>query len=111
MKNGFKTIASVTVGEPYGHVPGHQYHDVKVEVGRRGASYRAVALETRGSCQGDDEEHDRKKVVARSEGPYKALAEVMRRARVVGLDSSYLMQAGSQCEDELYEFLEVGEQK
>ena len=106
MKNGFETIASITVGKPYGHVPGHQYHDVKVEVGKRGAFYRAVALETRGACQGDDEEHNRKKVVARSEDPKEVFAEVMLCARAAGLNSVYLEQAGSQCEDELKEFLE-----
>lgn len=106
MKNGFKTIATSTAGKPYGHVPGHQYHDVKVAVGKRGAFYRAIALETRGACQGDDEEHDRKKVVARSEDSKEVLAEVMLRARAAGLNSVYLEQAGSQCEDALAEFLE-----
>ena len=109
MSNGFKTIAEGAVGTRYGHVPGHQYHDVIVAVGQRGQQYRAVALEVWGSCQGRDEEHGRVKVIARNKNARVALQEVLRRAQDTMPNAEakqFLLQAASACEDTLEDVLE-----
>ena len=109
MSHGFETIAEGAVGTPYGHVPGHHYHDVIVAVGQRGQQYRAVALEVWGSCQGRDEEHGRVKVIARNTDARAALREVLRRAQDTMQDAEakqFLPQAASVCEDELEDALE-----
>jgi hypothetical protein len=110
MSNGFEVIASGCVGIKYGHVPGHSYHDVEVGVGRKGRKFRAVVLETWGSAQGQDEEHGRRKVVARGENALDALAECVSRAHAAGIGKAgkedggaYLPQAANQCGDELEE--------
>lgn len=63
-------------GAPYGHVPGHNYHDVLVEVrtGRSGRVY-ARAIEVWGSAQERDQEHGRT-VLATGEGD--SVAEALR---------------------------------
>ena len=99
MSSGFETVASGEAGKPYGHVPGHQYHDVEVGIGRRGIQYRCVILETWGSAQGYDEEHGRIKVVARAYDWRKALAGASRRAKDAGINAAYMAQAMSECED------------
>lgn len=108
MSNGFETIASACIGNEYGHVPGHSYHDVEVAVGRKGRQFRAVALETWGSAQGYDEEHGRRKVVARGEDALDTLAECVARAHAAGIGDAgneaggaYLPQAANRCGDEL----------
>lgn len=101
MSYGFEIIAEAYKGIEFGHVPGHRYRDVEVAVGKRGSQYRAVVLETWGSAHGFDEEDARKKVVARSNDPRKALREVLIRARDSGLKPDYLAAAASECEDEL----------
>jgi hypothetical protein len=113
MSSGFKTIAEACKGHEYGHVPGHHYHDVEVGVGHKGAQYRAVVLETWGSAQGYDEEHGRRKVVARGTDPRDVLRECATRARAAGIGgddpkhASYLVQALSECEDALEDALET----
>lgn len=108
MSSGFTTIAEGCSGRNYGHVPGNNYHDVEVGVGRKGGQYRAVVVETWGSAQGYDEEHGRRKVVARGTDPRDVLAECVARAHRAGIgdagkddDGPYLPLALSQCEDEL----------
>ena len=108
MSNGFSVVASACRGAAYGHVPGHQYHDVEVGIGRRGSVYRAAVLETWGSCQGYDEEHGRRKVVARSTSWREALDGALSQARGAGIGteepvSEYLARAASACRDEAEE--------
>ena len=56
-----KTTKTVTggAGIPYGHVPGHQFHDVDCELRQRGARWVCILTETWGSAQGYDEVHGR----------------------------------------------------
>jgi hypothetical protein len=105
MSSGFQVIAEGCSGRQYGHVPGHQYHDVEVGVGSKGSQYRAVVLETWGSAQGYDEEHGRRKVAARGTDPRDCLAECVARAHAAGIEGEYLPQALSECEDALEDAL------
>jgi hypothetical protein len=102
--SNFEVIAEGCAGVPYGHVPGHQYHDVEVAIGVRGRTFRAVALETWGSAQGHNQEHGRKKVVARNADAQEALREIKRLAKEAGLHEQYLPQAYSACLDALSDY-------
>ena len=110
--SGFEMIAEGSAGREYGHVPGHSYHDVTVGIGKKGAQYRAVALETWGSAQESDEEHGRRKVVARGSDPRAVLAQCAARARAAGINTAgrddggpWLPLALSECEDALEDAL------
>lgn len=60
----------VSAGAPYGHVPGHHYHDVDVSCEADGSGSGAEAIETWGSCQGlySEEEHGCQEIAARDLG-------------------------------------------
>jgi len=97
-----KTIKVISsVGEEYGHVPGHQYHDLDVTITRaRSGRWTVKLLETWGSCQGHDEEHGRQTVMACARTLEEAVAEANRRAEVADLHKSYTAQALSCAEAE-----------
>lgn len=100
-------LAETTVGAPYGHVPGHQYHDVDVLISRSaGGTIRVQIVETWGSCQGYDEEHGRRSVVARDVSLEQACREATVRARTAGIREGYLIEAMSQAEDAAAEIIE-----
>lgn len=98
-----EVLGTATAGNAYGHVPGHQYHDVDVIVSRRGDLYRCEAVETWGSSQGYDEEHDRRSVVGHGDSIAAACAAAGSRGCAAGLDQRYLTQALSSAEDEAME--------
>ena len=93
-------IASACEGKIYGHVPGHQYHDVYVTIFRRAGGYRCCVAETWGSCQGYDEEHGRREVSGRGESIHGAVEDARRLAENAGIDEEYLTTALSSAEDE-----------
>jgi len=66
------TICEIA-GNQYGHVPGHNYHDVTVECDPDGSN--AFATEVWGSAQGYDEEHGRNEISAESLGELMAAAK------------------------------------
>ena len=85
---------------------------VEVGVGHKGSQYRAGVLEVWGSAQRYDEEHGRRKVVARGTDPRDVLAECVARAHAAGIacagesdGTKYLPQAVSSCEDALEDAL------
>ena len=97
-------LASVSVGKEYGHVPGHQYHDVDVVISRMGDRYRVHVVESWGSAQGHDEEHGRVEVVARGDSLQEAIREARQRASEAGIveeGAAYLTRALSAAEDEI----------
>jgi len=104
MSCGFKVIAEETAGTPYGHVPGHGYHDVRVGIGSKADTYRAVIIEVWGSAQESDEEHGRQNVVARHASWRRALGRARIQAERADMDASYLTQAMSSVVDQM-EFL------
>jgi hypothetical protein len=59
-------------GKPYGHVPGHTYHDVEVEASGKLATLAVVW----GSAQGYDEEHGRREYARRGSSLIDALDAV-----------------------------------
>ena len=92
-----------TAGKPYGHVPGHYYHDVDVSIQRKANGRWFVAvLETWGNCQGHDEEHGRCHICGRGNSLDDAQAQAERLAQTAGINQEYLAQALSQaaCEAE-----------
>lgn len=97
-----KTIkVTSSAGKEYGHVPGHQYHDLDVTITRaRSGRWTIKLLETWGSCQGRDEEHGRQTVMACARKLEDAVAEANRRAEVADLHKSYTVQALSCAEAE-----------
>lgn len=111
MPSGFKKIGSSCVGKPYGHVPGHGFHDVDVTVGinGRGTVYRVAVEETSGSCQGHDEVHHRSGVSARANTIKEAAAEAKALAIEAGMEMKYLTPAVCEAVDEAHEAEEEDE--
>ncbi len=83
-----------SAGKKYGHVPGHNYHDVDVTISRtRPDRWTIEIVETWGGCQGHDEEHGRKTIMARGRTLEATVEEAARRAEAAELDRSYTTQA------------------
>ena len=94
-KNKYEGMA----GAPYGHVPGHQYQDVKVVLSQsRGAGWRMTATETWGSAQGYDEEHGRHEAVGHGDTPVEAARDLRGNATAIE-DRGYLESAISEALD------------
>ena len=74
---------TVTVGTPYGHVPGHNYRDVEITITQTRGRWTVRALESWGSAQGYDEEHGRKEVIGRGD----TLAEAERDCRELAMSA------------------------
>jgi hypothetical protein len=100
-----RELASESAGAAYGHVPGHQYHDVDVVVSERGEKYRCHVVESWGSAQGYDEEHGRREVIGRGETIHAACRDAESRAKAAGIVSEYFAQALSKAEDAAEESL------
>ena len=99
-------LASITKGGEYGHVPGHQYHDVDVVLSRRGDKYRCHIVESWGSAQGYDEEHGRREVIGRGDSIRECIDDAKQNAVAVGMDEcQYLAQAICCAEDAAEEFV------
>lgn len=103
-------VSEASAGKAYGHVPGHQYHDVDVVISVRppaGAGigpnvsrpWRVHVVESWGSAQGYDEEHGRREAVGRGEGIEEACQSARDRAAKAGIECEYLEQALSKAED------------
>jgi len=89
-------------GTAYGHVPGHQYHDVDVTVTRsRKGVWTISVLETWGSAQGYDEEHGRRKVVIKDNDLHEACVRARTSAEEAGIETEYLEQSLTQASAEL----------
>ena len=97
-----------SAGKQYGHVPGHQYHDVDVTITRRSSGrWRVSVLETWGSAQGYDEEHGRKTVVGRGDDLDSALADARDLAERADIDAAFLAEALSEAADEAEDAITV----
>ena len=107
MKSQWDTIAETRTGNPYGHVPGHKYHDVSVVIDRRGSKIRVEVTETWGSSQGRgrDEEHARNRVIAIDDHLDVAVRIASARAKKAGIDGPYLVQALSAAHAEAMDVL------
>lgn len=92
-------LARESAGNEYGHVPGHQYHDVDVVISRRGDKYRCHVVESWGSCQGYDEEHGRREAIGRGESIRECVVDARGRAADAGIVCEYREQALSLAED------------
>lgn len=97
-------LAGQSAGKAYGHVPGHQYHDVDVVISETPRkSYRVHVVESSGSCQGHDEERERCEVIGRGDTIPGAVQDARTRATRAGIEAKYLEQALSLAEDEALE--------
>ena len=80
-----KTTKTATggAGIPYGHVPGHQFHDVDCELRQRGARWVCILTETWGSAQGQgrDEVHGRNVYRGAGETPDDACRDARGQMR------------------------------
>jgi hypothetical protein len=93
--------ATGSAGTAYGHVPGHHYHDVDVEITRRSnGRWRVEVVETWGSAQGYDEEHGRKEVIGRGDTLDSAVSDAERRSNQANISSELLSEAMSEAADE-----------
>ena len=96
-------LASESVGVPYGHVPGHQYHDVDVVISVRnkvaGGGYRVHIVESWGSAQGFDEEHGRREVIGRGGSIRAAIVDTRERVVRATITVEFFEQALSLAED------------
>jgi hypothetical protein len=103
--------ATGSAGKAYGHVPGHQYHDVDVTIRRtRNGCWTVEILETWGSAQGYDEEHGRKKVIGRDDSLESAVRDARQRATSADIDPDYTDEAVSEAESEAAEEIEAAEE-
>lgn len=98
-------LGKASSGRAYGHVPGHQYHDVDVVISRRGDLYRCHIVESWGSAQGYDEEHGRREAIGRGDSISECVSDARGIAREAGIVCEYLAQALSQAADEAEEAL------
>lgn len=96
MKRTWETLASANVGTPYGHAPGHRFHDVEVAIAGRDARYRVEVKEQAGSAQRHDEVHHSARVVALDDDLDAAIRLASARAQQAGMRVDYLVQALSQ---------------
>jgi hypothetical protein len=102
--------ATGSAGKVYGHVPGHQYHDVDVTIRRtRNGLWTVEILETWGSAQGYDEEHGRKKVIGRGDSLESAVRDARQRATSASIGPDYIEEAISAAEDEAVQEVEAAE--
>lgn len=93
-------LASESVGKPYGHVPGHHYHDVEVVISKRADSFRVHVVESWGSAQGYDEEHGRREVIGRGGSIGSACDNALLMAKDAGLMAcEYTVQAVTKAKD------------
>ena len=92
-------LASESTGRAYGHVPGHQYHDVDVVVSTRSDKFRVHVCESWGSAQGYDEEHGRREAIGRGDSIRDAIDNARDRAASAGIETEYLEQSLSKAED------------
>jgi hypothetical protein len=100
--------ATGSAGREYGHVPGHQYHDVDVTISRRPSGrWRVEIIETWGSAQGYDEEHGRKTVIGRGEELDDAVRDAERLAEKADIETDYLAEALSEAADQAEEAVTV----
>ncbi len=99
-----RELASTSVGTEYGHVPGHQYHDVDVVISQsRDNRFRCHIVDSWGSAQGYDEEHGRIEATGRGESITEAAREAKAIGTEAGMDARYLAQAVSKAVDEATE--------
>lgn len=99
-----RQLASTSKGIPYGHVPGHQYHDVDVVVSQsRDGKFRCHIVESWGSAQGYDQEHGRIEATGRGETIKAAVIEAKEISVEAGMDTSYLAQAVAKAIDQATE--------
>jgi hypothetical protein len=96
-------LAYAYAGDAYGHVPGHQYHDVDVLISQGKHVVRVQIVESWGSAQGYDQEHGRKTVTARGDTIRRVAADAERMAVRAGMADKYLVQALSAAIDEAEE--------
>lgn len=85
-----KKVFEASNRKPYGHVPGHQYHDVDGTLTETKHGWRCELLETWGSAQVSDEEHGRKLASGRADNPIEAVTAAKIEAREIGMDLQYL---------------------
>lgn len=104
-----------SVGNEYGHAPGHQYHDVDVTIIRtRRGKWTVEILETSGNAQGYDEEHGRKQVIGRGDELSAAITDARERAERACIDNDnmgYLERAISGAESEAISEAEAADAK
>jgi hypothetical protein len=86
-------LAECTKGTAYGHVPGHQYHDVTATISHNGTQHRVEVLEVWGSAQGYDQEHGRNRIVAIDADLDTAVRTANARARQADIRVDYMIQA------------------
>jgi len=104
---GWTSIGTACNGVPYGHVAGHHFRDVLVEISRKGEMFRAAICEQSGSAQGYDEVHSSQTVVARGDSIHKAVAEAKSLAIEADFDRAYLAASLSESQDEAEEAIEA----
>ena len=112
--NTHRELAKTSKGEKYGHVPGHNYHDVDVVISQsRDGKFRCHIVESWGSAQGNyDQEHGRIEATGRGE-TIEAAANEAKEAHIAiaghlieleaGMETSYLAQAVAKAIDEATE--------
>lgn len=102
-------LAKASAGTEYGHVPGHQYHDVDIVVSHRPRleTFRVHVVENWGSAQGCDEEHGRREVVGRGLTIDDACSDAARVGKVAGIREDYLVQAISMARDKAHDNAEA----
>lgn len=91
-------------GKEFGHVAGHQYHDVDAVISRRNGRYRCHIVETWGSAQGYDEEHGRREAIGRGDSIAQAARGALLHAQAAGIESPYLPQALGAAKDAAEEY-------
>jgi len=90
---GHTELAFAYAGTPYGHVPGHHYHDVDVSISRRGNAYRVHVCETWGDAQGYDREAGRLEAFGYGTSVEQAVDCAERKGITIGIDCQLAARA------------------
>jgi hypothetical protein len=91
-------LANETRGNRYGHLPGHDYHDVNLAIFHRwhktkGSRIKVEVLETWGVAERGDEERGRRRVTAIEDTLSAAISGADDQARGTGIHLGYLAEA------------------
>jgi hypothetical protein len=99
MTADWKVLSRATCGTPGGHVPDHDFLDVRVTIRRRDRRFRVTVTETRGHTQCRDKIYGRCEVVGDSARLDTAIAEVVTRARKAEIEIRCLTRAVAETRD------------
>lgn len=98
-------LVSCIVGNKYGHLPGHTYHDVEVKIKQLGEKSQVKMKYVWGSAQGCDEEHGRHEIVALGDSLDAVIASAEIKGQALDMPEEYMLPALTKAHSDAYDTL------